>query len=370
MSADGPTRAQARITLTVNGRQYDGWLQSDVRRSIEQLAGTFAVPVTLVPGSVPEIKRQDEIAVQIGDVTLITGYVLAAEPFYEATSCGLQVAGRDRSGDLVPCSAVHQGGQWRNTPLERIVRDIVQPFGLAVRNVATGSASEPIRDFKLEHGERCADAIARAARLRGVLVVPDTRGGLVITRAGTTKAAGAIVRGINVIRAEGLGTDEDRHSQYLVYGQANASGNFDAASKLKATSKDVEMKRHLPLIVNAEGNLTAKELQELADHTARVRRGHSFGIRYTLEGWTVDGQPWQINTRVPIYDDVFGLDGIEWLVCETNFTCSLKDGDVTVVTVRPVEAYDTIREGQKPRPQKSSGKRGRSDRAKVEKDPS
>ncbi|PKO57869.1 MAG: hypothetical protein CVU24_18190, partial [Betaproteobacteria bacterium HGW-Betaproteobacteria-18] len=32
----------------------------------------------------------------------------------------------------------------------------------------------------------------------------------------------------------------------------------------------------------------------------------------------------------------------EWLICAVKQTCDLKEGDVTELTVRPVEAYDTV----------------------------
>lgn len=354
------------ITLTVNGKNFVGWLQSSVRRSIETLAGTFSVPVSLVPGTVPEIKRQDEITVQIGETRLITGYVLSADPFYSKDDCGMRVVGRDRSGDLAVCAAIHKGGQWRNATLERIVKDIVSPYSIGVRNDAKGDANEPLRDFKLEHGERCADAIARAARLRGVLVVPDSRGNLVITRAGAQRFKGAVVRGRNVIRAEGIGSDEDRHSEYLVYGQSNVISDFESARGQKARAKDDEIGRHLPLVINAEGNLSQKELQDLAHHTMRVRRGHAYGIKYVVEGWEVDGEPWPINQLVPVYDDIFGLDGKDWLICEANPTCDLQEGDVTELVLRPAEAYDTVRKGSKPSPKRAAGKRGASDKARME----
>jgi prophage tail gpP-like protein len=101
------------------------------------------------------------------------------------------------------------------------------------------------------------------------------------------------------------------------------------------------MQRYLPLIINAEGNRSQHELQTLVDHTARVRRGHSLGFRYQVEGWTFDGEPWPLNQRIPIYDDVAGLAGDEWLIAHVRHTCDLREGDVTELTMRPIEAYDT-----------------------------
>lgn len=333
------TRDQAKITVIVNGKTYDGWLQSEVDRNLEALAGTFSIPVTLVPGSPPEIKRQDKVEVRIGDRTVITGFVLAAEPFYRRGECGMRIMGRDRTGDLVNCSAIYKGGQWRNVKVDRIIKDIITPFGLDL--VVETDLGDVVKDFKLGHGETALDAVSRAARLRGILITRDDAGRVLLTKAGKNRFKGAIVRGQNVISMESVGSDEQRHSQYFVYGQSSTVADFDQARGLKATTKDAEIQRYLPLVINADGNTTQAELQTLAEHTARVRRGHSMGFRYTVEGWTFQGEPWPLNQRVPIYDDVAGLDGTEWLICGVKQTCDLKEGDVTELLVRPVEAYDT-----------------------------
>lgn len=256
------TRDDAKITVVVNGQAFEGWLQSEVDRSLESLAGTFSIPISLVPGNPPAIKRQDEVKVRIGDTTVITGYVLAAEPFYKKNDCGMHIVGRDRTGDLVRCSAIYKGGQWRNAKIDRIIKDIVQPFGLEVK--VDTDIGEAVQDFKLSHGESALDAIARAARLRGVLVTRDDLGRVLLTRAGNRRFKGSIVRGQNVIAMQSMGTDEQRHSQYLVYGQCNTVDDFESARSLKAMARDDEITRYLPLVINADGNTTQKELQTQA----------------------------------------------------------------------------------------------------------
>lgn len=354
---------QPVISIRTGGKTWTGWLQSDISRSLEAIAGTFSIPVTLVPGQPPQIKRQDEVEVLVGDQVVITGYVLAAEPFYGDKDCGLRVTGRDRTGDFVRSSALHKGGQWRNVKLDRIVKDLAAPFSIEVKvDVDLGAV---IQDFKLNFGESGLDAISRACRLRGVLAVPDGGGRLLLTKAGQTKALGEIRRGQGVISMEGIGSDEHRHSEYMVYGQSNVGVSFDAARQVKASAKDAEVKRYSPLVINADGNVTPADLQSLADHSARVRRGHAYGFRYTLEGWLHQGKPWPLNVRVPIYDDIAGLDGDEWLICAVSQTCDLRRGAVTVVEVRPIEAYDTVPLKTKVKHRKADRGRGR-DGAKVE----
>lgn len=332
-------RDAAQISVTVRGQSYAGWLSSEVQRDLEAITGTFSIPVALTPGAPPAIQRQDEVQIHIGSTLVMTGFVLAAEPFYSRNDCGVRVMGRDRTGDLVRCTAIHKGGQWRATKLDRICRDLVEPYGLQV--IAETDIGAPIADFKLSHGETVVDALARAARLRGVMVTRDNLGRLLLTRAGARRFKGSIMRGLNVISMQGIGTDEGRHSVYIAYGQCNTVADFESARSLKAQAKDAEIRRYLPLVINADGNTTQAELETLVKHTARVRRGHSMGFKYVVEGWTYQGEAWPLNERVAIYDDVAGLDGAEWLITSVRQTCDLREGDVTELTVRPIEAYDT-----------------------------
>jgi prophage tail gpP-like protein len=370
------TKEDAKVYVTVNGRDYEGWLSSTIERSLETLSSRFTIPVSLVPGNPPDIKRQDTIKVRINDTLVVTGYVLAAEPFYKRDDCGLKVEGRSRSGDLVSCSAIHQGGQWRNVKLDRIVRDLCKPFGIEVR--IDTDIGDTIRDFKIEHCETVVAVLSRAARLRGVLVTTDAEGRVLITRAGKQRSHGAIVRGQNVISMESIGTDAERFSDYYCYGQGNIAHHkpglveldvggsapalekaFRKATQQKAHAKDPEMGRYLPLVINADGNNTPADMQRLVDHTMRVRRGHAYGLRYVVEGWTWKGKPWEINTRVPIYDDIAGLAGEEWLICEAKPTVDLTEGDVTELVVRPIESYDTVPLNTKVRRGRGKGKRGK-----------
>lgn len=354
---------QPIVTVRSGGKVWKGWLQSQVSRSLEAIAGTFSIPVDLVPGQPPQIKRQDPVEILVGDHVVVTGYVLAAAPFYSGKDCGLRVTGRDRTGDFVRSSAIYKGGQWRNVKLDRIVKDLAGPFGIEVKvDVDLGPV---IQDFKINVGESCLDAISRACRFRGILAVPDGGGRLLLTKAGTAKAPGEIRRGHGVIAMEDIGSDEHRHSEYIAYGQCNVGLDFDLARQLKANAKDDEIKRYAPLLINPDGNVTQGDLQGLVSHAARVRRGHAYGFRYTLEGWLINGKPWPLNAKVPIYDDIAGLDGEEWLICSVSQTCTLQNGAVTVVEVRPVEAYDTVPLKTKVRHRKADRGRGR-DGAPVE----
>jgi prophage tail gpP-like protein len=350
---------QPVVSIRVRGNVLTGWIQSEVSRSIESVSGTFSIPADFVPGQVPLVQRQDEVQVLVGDTVVITGFVMAAEPFYGPRECGLNVAGRDRTGDLVTSTAIHKGGQWRGVKIDRIVRDLVEPFGIGVTVLA--DLGDPMPEFKLAFGESRLDAIARACKFRGVLPVPDGRGNLLLTKAGTIKAPGEIRRGKNVIRMRGIGTDERRHSEYIVYGQGSVGDDFESSRQRKARAFDPAVRRFSPLVVPADGNVTQADMQALVDHTARVRRGHAYGFEYEVEGWLVNGKPWPINALVPVFDDVAGLDGAEWLICSTRLSVDRERGASTVLVVRPREAYDAVPLKTKVRHRKADRRKGDDD---------
>lgn len=339
------------VIVRCKGVDYVGWTQSEVDRSLETLAGTFSIPITFDYSRPAPIVRGDAVQVLFGKTVVVSGWALSAEPFYSKSDVGLRILGRDRAGDLIKSSAMHKGGQWRGVLVDRIVRDLVAPFGMDVVVEDGIDLGKKIDDFKLAHGETVLDALSRVVRLRGLLVTRTALGHVAITKAGTRVFAGAIVggrqyaqeRGGNVIDMSGVGTDENRHSEYIAFGQGHTTAqmDFETARQLKARAVDPEITRYMPLVLNPEGNITKEDLQTLVDHTARVRRGQAWGYRYKVEGWTVGGVPWPTNERVAVWDDIAGIHGEEWLIVSSKQHCDLKDGKVTELVVKPVDAYAT-----------------------------
>ena len=354
------------ICVRTGGKLLKGWSQAEVSRSIEALSSTFSLAMSLVPGQVPPLVSGAEVQVLVGDTVVLTGWVDKPRPFYRRGDCGLRVAGRSKTGGLVRSSAIHKGGQWINATVTQIAADLARPFGVEVKVAAGVNPGPPIADFKLSFGESCVDAISRAARMRGLLVTTDDAGRLLLTKAGVAKAPAELRRGVNIIAMEDIGSDEQRYQQYLGYAQSNVADDWDAARQVKATARDDEVPLYSVLLVQPDGNNTQADLQALVDHAARVRRGHAYGYRYTVEGWLVNGVPWPVNARVPIYDDIAGLAGAEWLICAARLMVDRDGGPVTVMDVRPIEAYDTVPLKTKVRHRKADRKgRGR-DGARME----
>ena len=75
------------------------------------------------------------------------------------------IRGRDRTGDLVDCSAATMPGEWQNELLDRIVQSLIDPFGISV--TVDTDIGEPFRKFRIDEGETVFEAIDRACRYSG-----------------------------------------------------------------------------------------------------------------------------------------------------------------------------------------------------------
>lgn len=176
----------SRIELYIGGSIFSGWLTVSVRRSLEHLAGSFELGLMLPGERIPSALRTGQsLTLRINGQTVISGWLDQVSQRISATRHQISINGRDKTGDLVDCAAIHPGSQWRNRTLAQIAADLCAPFGIAVRwQVNDDTAARPFSSFTLENSETVADALTRAARHRGVLVTSNADGDLVFTQAG------------------------------------------------------------------------------------------------------------------------------------------------------------------------------------------
>lgn len=162
------------VLLTVGGTRYGGWKSLRARRSIEEASGSFELGVSdLWPEQqVPrEIRPFDACALSIDGETIITGAVDSVTNGMMSKDHFLSVTGRDKSADLVDCSAQHAKGEWRNARLDQIARDLAAANGISIKVEADVGAVFP--QWAIQEGESAYACIERAARMRGLLLLPD-----------------------------------------------------------------------------------------------------------------------------------------------------------------------------------------------------
>lgn len=323
------------LTLTVQERRLVGWTEATVVRSLEHIAGTFrlqlserapgeAVPRLIAPGDACELELDGE--------TVIKGYVDSVRVRYDGGSHEIEVRGRDATGDLVDCSAAIEPGEWAEQKLERIAAALAEPFGVPVStNADTGQA---FRKFKVEPGESVFEAIERGCRLRGVLALPDGRGGVVLGRPSRSRAGVRLTRDDNILAATAELDWLDRYSDYEVLGQQQGAdwiSSAEEAAHVGASATDAGVSRDRRLIVIAEQGLDQAAAQSRADWEASVRAARSRHATITVQGWreTEGGALWSPGRLVHVADDWLGLDrellvvAVEQAISEAGTTARL-----------------------------------------------
>lgn len=305
------------VELLVNGLKYRGWTSISVTRAMDAASAAFNLSITERWDGQDQpwpITEGDECQVLIGGQVLITGYVDVFSPGFGASDHTITVQGRDKTADMIDCSAVHSPDEWQNINVLQLARTLAKPFGIEVSADVTVGNTFPI--IKLQQGETAFDAVDRHCRMRGLLASPTGNGGLLITRAGTRRAAVALIQGGpqgNILSASGTRDASQRYSKYIVKAQtpwaSTSTGEQEAHIQGEAT--DPTVKRYRPLLVLAETGGSTGGAAERANWEAKVRVGRSLTATVTVQGWRQrpGGALWEPNLLVPVRSPWLKMDG-------------------------------------------------------------
>jgi prophage tail gpP-like protein len=331
--------------LKVDGVYYGGWKTVRVTRSIEQMAGTFDLEVTeRWPGQplASPIKPGKKCQLLLDGEPVITGYVDTVVADYDASKHTIRMTGRDKTGDLVDCSAIHKSGQWHNVKIDQLARDLLKPYDIKIIVEAdTGSA---FSSFNIQEGESIFECLERAARMKALLITSNPEGDLVITRAGKRKLEAGLVEGGNIKAARAEFSWKDRFSSYTAkgHGRLGADGDSVHASP-SGKSTDEIITRHRPLIVLAESHSHNASLRDRAEWERNVRRGRSARGSITVQGWkSPDGVLWQPNTLVPVTSPLLWLDNAEMLVVGCTWTLDDHNGTLAELAIAKPESFQLL----------------------------
>jgi prophage tail gpP-like protein len=305
--------------LLVGGMVYAGWTSIGVTRAMDASAGAFTVTLAerWYEGQSPRLTEPwpilpgDECEVKLGGVSLIKGYVDIFRPSFSSNSHTINIQGRDKTADLIDCSSVHNPDQWKNLDVLQFAQALAKPYGVKVR--ADVDVGPKFATLKLQQGETSFEAIERYAKQRKLLLMPDTGGDLLLTRAGTKRAAVSLVQGENILEASGSIDHTQRFSEYIVKAQASYSNDTDGdrEAHLKGSVTDSGIERYRPMLIIAEAGGTGASVTERAAWEANTRIGKSAAASITVQGWRQQpgGALWEPNMLVPVRSSWLRMDG-------------------------------------------------------------
>jgi prophage tail gpP-like protein len=391
-----PIDAKNLVSLEVGGIKYDGWKSVRIKHSVEHLAGTFTLDVSDRWPDQTEafaIEPGATCTVMIGDDVMITGYIDIVQVKATAKEHTITVEGRDKTGDLVDCSAPPM--EWLDMLFEDIAAEVCAEYGIDVIVEASGGIKLPRKSTNTQ--ETCHKLLDKMAKIQGVMMISDRLGNLKLTRAGLQgEAYDMLVLGENLTKLDYERSFANLYSSITVKSQVNGaqdggggqtngdintkqigaverlsgagsgqtqnvviskpSPNSKTPKKTKAvfTVENEGIDRHRPLIIIAEDQATDDRCQLRAEWEAGTREAKSKKINVQVQGWRQsNGAIWEINTLVYMRCPWVKEDQV-MLISAIEFSLDMAGGTVSNMTIYAPEAYDVL--PVIPQPDKHSGK--------------
>lgn len=338
----------AGIVLKLNGADYGGWLEQRASRSIEHVCGTFDLSMT-DRWAIEKVRRElhpgDECQILLDGESVLNGYIDVMEPSYSATSHVLRVSGRDRTCDLVDCSAEVDAYEFMGVDLETIARFLCEKFEIGLRvETATG---EPFRKFVVHPGETAFQVIERAAKQRGVLCTTDGAGDLVLCSRGTG-TGDDLVEGGNILAARAPQDWRNRYSIYRVNGQMPAflDGLDEPFEGQYGEAIDRNIHRYRPLTINCECYADAGGARARAEYECCCRAGKANRHYITVPGWRQSSDAlWTPNLLVTVRSPMIDADGVNMIVAGVSWMVG-SGGEVTNLELARPDAFLEDASGQ------------------------
>ena len=333
------------VTLFVNGRKYENWLDVSIACTLQSLARTFSVRSTRSKEDLTiGIQPQDEVQVFIDGEPILTGYVTKREVSYSASGVSVTISGASKTVDLQDCCMPHgMANSYKNQTHEQNLKAVCKPFGIGVVDQVR---SVDRRNLEFSPTETVGSAITRYLQKNGILLTDDEAGNLVIAQAGSGGSAhDTLELGKNILEGKRTQDVSKRFSDYVTLGQAaNPTSELPvSANHLKGTAQDSEVKRNRWFVKQESGNASTEILQKKALVLKDVRFGESDTLNYKVQGWRQsNGELWKVNTCVRVKD--FWLDVPEYLVwVVTEISYSLNTNGATLsMTLKVQETFDSV----------------------------
>jgi prophage tail gpP-like protein len=298
--------------IRVGGRRLRGWKSIEVSMGLRALATEFRAEVHDIwqgeaSQAPPLALRGSPCDVFLDGELVLTGFLEDVELALSATDRCVRVGGRSRTGDLVDCSVPPGRSEFLGLRLEALARTLCEPHDVDVGVLCDTGA--PLPSFRVQPGETVFEALARAARLRGVQLATAPSGALVLRRGTARERPQRVVEGES-LRALALRAGSERYHEYQVIGgRGNAlDGSWDIGSPIVETARDPGVRRRRLRVIHDAGLTTAAAARARAAYEAAMSLGRSVDARVQVRGWRANGELWTLGAPVRLVVPSFDLD--------------------------------------------------------------
>lgn len=315
----------SRVRLVINDFQYLGWKTMSIDRTIEAVSGRFRCSL-IDTGSVinPDLAPGASCQVLIDDHKLINGYIDSVEASVTKDRFSYRIAGRDKTADIVDGCADIRPGTWKDQTILNFAKIMATAADIDV--ISDGSFTDEKTTFTIEVGDTIFSAINRGSRSRGILMLTDEQGRLVLSSPGSAKADDALVLGQNVKELQFTVDYTNRFYKYIVRSQRSSKGKGWTSNEgiIKATGSayDPDIRNTRYLILPAEDQVTDSLATKRAQWEASVRNAMSEIIRIQLPTFYQSSNAlWRENLLVHLSGSLgnFTINS-DYIISSINYT--------------------------------------------------
>jgi prophage tail gpP-like protein len=329
------------VVLQVGSQRHQGWQEVRIRLSLEQIADSFELVLTerwRESGEVRPVTPGEACAVSVGDELVVTGYLDEVLPDYDAETHTIVANGRSRAADLIDCSGSDRRFDGRT--LLQVATALAEPYGIEV--IDTVGADKPFREFALEDGQPIAEALERAAQIRGARIVSDAEGRLVIVHAVQREIRTPLELGGNIRKGSGMFSDRDRFNTYIVEGQTPGTDDWfgESAAAPRSEVTDPRIRKPRTTLIVCDTPADSADCRARAELEARMRWAKGRGVTYTVGTWRHEQGVWRPGDLVHVRDDYLGLN--ERLLISDVQLVESNEGRTAELRVAPPEAFEPV----------------------------
>ncbi len=351
------------MILEVNGSPYDNFLSGEVDIRLDSLCNTFHFVLARSQDSALPFNVGDTCKVKVNNILVLTGHIEALSVAYDSTTHSIEIAGRDKTSDLLD-SSINEMDDIENKPtlkaiIERVIENIQSDL-----QVVEGSNIDEMFDEEFgfdsvsapEPGTNCFSFLEPLAKQKQVLLSSNADGNVLLTQGSTEKLGNAKLQNAfnssdnNILSGN---VSYDNTQRYRIYGFINEKNpsalgddgttDLDAIVTVRGGTIDASIRIGRQLILNTEEQMDGEETFNRSQWEANIRKVRGQLYTVTTNGYAYDGVKegsniWEINKLVSVVDVFANVDG-ELLINDIHFRLSEKEGEITRIGLVPSNAY-------------------------------
>jgi prophage tail gpP-like protein len=329
-------RTHEKVTVVANGLEYGDWEMIQIEWSIDDAIIHFILQTTEIapfrdvpvfgvwnfpPGTFIEVYASGDF--------IVSGYVFAYMPTFNADQHTIVVHGRTQTYDWVASSVKSETGNYENTTDVAILQEWANNAGVLLENY---TQPHPIPWYQIRQG---ATNYAEALRLLAdskKMIFATPRGSLALISGQSFGMSGALVQGENILEASAKLTDEEFY-MYETIGNSPIGTTWQQhlAPFGVAIAAGGRRTRYKRIIGQSVGTMAAAKAR--AEWERMRTAGRSTNATIVTPSWRdASGKLWSANTDIYVLAPWLQIDCV-LRATRVVFSQDLAKGSVTEITL-------------------------------------